>query len=240
MPAQAGISGVARRPREPSPARLPPLGRPAYPRRMCNEFSRKLDLDLLILGLQQAGIALGFPEGRPNIEPAASVRITDPSVIVRSVDGQPQLVTRRWSWPGPTGKPVYNYRGEGRDFRNSAKQGRCLVPVDGFYEFTAPADPKAKRKDKWLFRWKTESWFAIAGLWKRDEAAIPDTRHEAFTLLTCDAGPDIAPYHHRQVVLLDRRDWAGWLDGSVPAPELIRPTPAGTLTVEPAGTPALI
>lgn len=206
---------------------------------MCNEFSRKLDLDLLILGLQQAGIALGFPEGRPNIEPAASVRITDPSVIVRSVDGQPQLVTRRWSWPGPGGKPVYNYRSEERDFRNSAKQGRCLVPVDGFYEFTAPAAPGAKRKDKWLFRWKGESWFAIAGLWKRDEAAVPDTRGEAFTLLTCDAGPDIAPYHHRQVVLLDRRDWAGWLDGSVPAPELIRPTPAGTLTVEPAGQPGL-
>lgn len=207
---------------------------------MCNEFSRKLDLDLLILGMQQAGIALGFPEGRPNMEPVASVRITDPGVIVRAVEGQAQLVTRRWSWPGPTGKPVYNYRSEGRDFRNSAKQGRCLVPVDGFYEFTAPADPKAKRKDKLLFRWQGESWFAIAGLWKRDEAAIPDTRGEAFTLLTCDAGPDIAPFHHRQVVLLDRRDWAGWLTGSLPAPDLLRPTPAGTLTVERAGQPVLI
>ena len=114
-----------------------------------------------------------------------------------------------------------------------AKQGRCLIPVDGFYEFTAPADPARKRKDKWLFRWKGEPWFAIAGLWKRDEAAIPATHGEAFTMLTCEPGPDIAPYHRRQVVLLDRRDWAGWLSGEVPAPELIRPAPAGTLSVEP-------
>lgn len=209
---------------------------------MCNEYSRKLDLDLLILGFQQAKVSLAFPEGLPNIEPSASVRITDPSVIARAARGQAggaELVTRRWSWPGPGGKPVYNYRGEGRDFRNSARQGRCLVPVDGFYEFTAPADPRGKRKDKWLFRWASEDWFAIAGLWKAD-AAIPgpdggETGGETFTLLTCEPGPDIAPYHRRQVVLLDRRDWAGWLDGSVPAPELIRPTPAGTLTVEPVG-----
>ncbi|KQX21594.1 MULTISPECIES: SOS response-associated peptidase family protein [unclassified Sphingomonas] len=220
---------------------------------MCNEFSRKLDLDLLILGLQQAKVSLAFPEGLPNIEPSASVRITDPSVIVRAARGQAgvaELVTRRWSWAGQSGKPVYNYRGEGRDFRNSASQGRCLVPVDGFYEFTAPADPKGndkgrgRRKDKWLFRWAGADWFAIAGLWKAD-AAIPGpdggaTGGEAFTLLTCEPGPDIAPYHRRQVVLLDRRDWAGWLDGSVPALELLRPTPAGTLTVEAVGPPSLL
>jgi putative SOS response-associated peptidase YedK len=202
---------------------------------MCNEFSRKLDLDLLIVGMQQAGITLGFPEGLPNIEPAASIRITDPSVIVRAVAGEPQLVTRRWSWPGQNGKPVYNYRGEGRDFRNSRSQGRCLIPVDGFYEFTAPADPSVRRKDKWLFRWKGADWFAIAGLWKRDEAVLPAPPHEAFTLLTCEPGPDIAPWHRRQVALLAPDRWAGWLDGSIPAPQAIGPVPAGTLTVERAG-----
>lgn len=231
------------------------MGCPAFPRRrrstgarlgregkialpsplMCNEFSRKLDLDLLIIGLQQAAITLSFPEGRPNIEPLASVRITDPSVIVRAVNGEAQLVTRRWSWPGPSGKPVYNYRSEGRDFRNSARQGRCLIPVDGFYEFTAPADSStSKRKDKWRFHWAGQPWFTIAGLWKTDETAIPGPTHEAFTLLTCEPGPDIAPYHKRQVLLLDRADWAGWLDGSIPAPDLAsRPLPAGTLAVEP-------
>lgn len=197
---------------------------------MCNEVSRKIDLDLLRIAYEQQQIRTHFPEGFPNMEPLTSVRITDPTVIVRAAAEAPseaELITRRWSWPGPTGKPVYNYRGEGREFRNSARQGRCLIPVDGFYEFTAPVDPAKKRKDKWLFRWSGEDFFCIAGLWKAD-----DKVGEAFTMLTCEPGPDVAPYHSRQVVLLERRDWAGWLSGTVPAPELIRPVPAGTLTVE--------
>ncbi|KRB80875.1 hypothetical protein ASE00_17845 [Sphingomonas sp. Root710] len=219
---------------------------------MCNEVSRRVDLDLLRIAYEQAAIGLVFPEGLPNMASLESVRITDPTVIVRAAAGVPseaefgaqsapstlltaELVTRRWSWPGPSGKPVYNYRSEGRDFRNSAKQGRCLIPVDGFYEFTPPADPAKKRKDKWRFGWAGEDVFMIAGLWKRDEAAIPDTRHEAFTLLTCAPGPDIAPYHSRQVVLMPRANWAAWLDGSVPARDLIGPAPAGTLTVEQVG-----
>ena len=35
---------------------------------------------------------------------------------------------------------------------------------------------------------------------------------EAFTTLTSEPGPDVAPYHNRQVVVLDRTDWASWLD----------------------------
>lgn len=205
---------------------------------MCNEVSRRIDLDLLRIAYEQAAISLAFPEGLPNMAPLDSVRITDPTVIVRAAAGAPsaaELVTRRWSWPGPSGKPVYNYRSDGRDFRNSAKQGRCLVPVDGFYEFTAPADPAKKRKDKWRFRWAGEDIFMIAGLWKRDAAAIPDPRGEAFTLLTCEPGPDIARYHSRQVALIPRPHWAAWLDGAVPAQDLIGPAPAGTLTVEQVG-----
>jgi putative SOS response-associated peptidase YedK len=219
---------------------------------MCNEAARRIELGLLRDDFNELKIPLRFPEGIPNMQPLASVRITDPTVIVRAVAEAPseaefgeqsapgaqltaELITRRWSWPGPTGKPVYNYRSEGRDFRNSAKQGRCLIPVDGFYEFTAPADPAKKRKDKWLFRWKGEDWFCIAGLWKRDEKAIKGTQNEAFTMLTCEPGPDVAPYHSRQIVLLDRRDWAGWLSGDVAAPELMRPVPEGTLTVEQVG-----
>ena len=53
---------------------------------------------------------------------------------------------------------------------------------------------------------------------------------EAFTMLTAAPGPDIAPYHDRQVVVLPQIDWKPWLDG-YPAGELLRPAPAGTLMV---------
>ena len=48
-------------------------------------------------------------------------------------------------------------------------------------------------------------------------------------MLTCPPGPDIAPYHDRQVVVLSLADCARWLDPAVPAAELCRPLPAGSL-----------
>ena len=57
---------------------------------------------------------------------------------------------------------------------------------------------------------------------------------EASSMLTFESGPAIAPYHPRQIVRMPRAHWADWRSYSVPAPELIHPTPAGTLTVAPA------
>jgi putative SOS response-associated peptidase YedK len=193
---------------------------------MCNEQRRRIALGRIREDFSQTRIPLRFPEGLPNLAPLESIRITDPNAIIRASgeeQGAAELVVRRWSWPGPNGKPVYNYRSEGREFTT----GRCLIVADGFYEFTAPADPKAKRKDKWLFTKTDEDWFCIAGLWR----ATKDVG-EAYTMLTCEPGPDVAPYHNRQVAVLSRADWSRWLDPDVPARDLLGPLPGGTLQVE--------
>ena len=57
---------------------------------------------------------------------------------------------------------------------------------------------------------------------------------EAFTILTTEPGPDVAPIHNRQVVVLERADWLAWLDLTRPEAELLRPLPAGSLVVEQA------
>jgi putative SOS response-associated peptidase YedK len=130
------------------------------------------------------------------------------------------------SWPGQNGKPVYNFRSDGREFAS----GCCLVPSDGFYEFTKPLDRKKKLKDKWLFTKSGEPWFCIAGILRADKDV-----GEAFTMLTMSPGPDIAPYHDRQIAILDRADWAAWLDPSVSAKAILKPLPAGSLVIEQAG-----
>ena len=204
---------------------------------MCNEAYRRIQLRQLREGWSQTRIELVFPEGLPNFPELPSIRITDRVEIVRAARADPaqaEMVTRRWSWPGRGGRPVFNYRSDGREFDNGEESGRCLVPVEGFYEFTDPppdeaaAKPKGKApKAKWAFELAGEPWFGIAGLWRTDAEV-----GEAFTMLTCPPGPDIAPYHDRQVVVLARADFARWLDGSAPAAELCRPLPAGALTVE--------
>jgi putative SOS response-associated peptidase YedK len=186
---------------------------------MCNEVRRRIALGQIRDDFSHIRIPLRFPEGLPNLAPLDSIRITDPNAIVRAGAEGAELVVRRWSWPGAGGKPVYNFRSEGREFTS-----------DGFYEFTKPADPKQKRKDKWLFTKRDEPWFCIAGLWRSTSEV-----GEAFTMLTTEPCADVAPYHHRQIAVLDRRDWARWLDPAVPAREVLKPLPAGSLAVERVG-----
>ena len=178
---------------------------------MCNDYRLLTATATLFDGFSEIRIKIRFSEGQPNIEAREDIKITDTAPIVRGDRGRVgagDLVQRRWSWPGQNGKPVYNFRSEGREFAS----GRCLILVDGFYEFTDPPDKKKKRKDKWLFTKVAEPWFCIAGIWRADKDV-----GEAFTMLTMPPGPDIAPYHDRQIAILDRADWAAWLDPSISA-----------------------
>ena len=196
---------------------------------MCNDYRLLTNAAQLFDGFSETRIKIRFSEGTPNIEAREDIKITDTGPIVRAIAGEHgvgDLVQRRWSWPGPSGKPVYNFRSEGREFTS----GRCLIPADGFYEFTDPADKKKKRKDKWLFTKRGEPWFCIAGIWR----AVKDVG-EAFTMLTVSPGPDVAPYHDRQIAILDRAHWATWLDPSAPAKTSLKPLPAGSLAVEQIG-----
>lgn len=189
------------------------MGRP-----MCNLYTQSKSVDEVARLFRELQMPLSFPEGLPNLAPG-DLAITDAGPIVRQ--GY-ELVVRRWSWPGPIGKPVYNFRSEGREFGS----GRCLILADGFFEFTAQADPKAKRKHKWLFTLREAPLFAIAGLWRTDPRV-----GEAFTMLTTEPGEDVRPYHNRQIVVLPPAQFSRWLDPAVPAREVLKPLPAGSLEV---------
>jgi putative SOS response-associated peptidase YedK len=196
---------------------------------MCNDYRLNVDLDTIASDFSDLRVKIDFPEGAPNVEARDDIRITDTAPIVRttSTPGVAALVQRRWSWPSPTGKPVYNFRSDGREFGDN----RCLILTDGFYEFTDPEPVegarKSKLKDKWLFTLKDHDWFCIAGIWRSNPKV-----GEAFIMLTTEPGPDVAPYHNRQVAVLPRSDWARWLDPATPAADVLRTLPAGSLDVE--------
>lgn len=204
---------------------------------MCNEAYRRIQIGALRDDWSRLKVPLIFPEGIPNFAPLDSIRITDRIEIIRpaassSADNPAaEMVTRRWSWPGAGGRPVYNFRSDGRSI---APAQRCLIPVEGFFEFTDPPAPDAdaprpKRKppkSKWAFTLVGEPWFCIAGIQRNDPSV-----GEAFSMLTCPPGEDIAPYHSRQVVVLGLADAARWLDPAVPSADLCRPLPPGSLSV---------
>ena len=178
---------------------------------MCNEYAQERSLDELLQQFGQLELPLTWDGGAPNMEPRASIRPTDPSYIVTGRDGGAVLSQMRWGFPGPRG-PIINFRSDDRSF----PKGRCLVPIDAFFEFTGPKAPKSK----WRFTAAHYQILGIAGL----------IRDDRFTLLTCPPGEDIAPYHDRQIVILPREQWKTWLDVSQAQPK-IAPARAGTLKV---------
>ena len=191
---------------------------------MCNLYTQTRSPDEIAAIFRDLQMPLDFPEGIPNLQPR-DIAITDPGPIVRASKtrpGQYDLVIRRWSWPQSAGKPLYNLKSDGRDF----PRDRALAIADGFYEFTAPADPKAKRKDRWLFRPVHFPMIGIAALVRTS----PEVG-EAYTLLTMPPGPDVAPLHGRQIVILPPGQWAPWLDGTAPSKILFQPVPEGSLSV---------
>jgi putative SOS response-associated peptidase YedK len=98
-----------------------------------------------------------------------------------------------------------------------------------FGQFRDPLlNPESHRGGRTRFTKTGEDWFCFAGLWR----PMPEGQGAAFTLLTTDPGPDVAPIHNRQMAILERADWSAWLDLTRPEAELLQPLPAGRLTVE--------
>lgn len=204
---------------------------------MCNDYRLEVDIASISEDFDDLKIKIKMPEGKPNVAAREDIKISDIAPIVRGIEserGAGELVNRKWSWPGQGGKPVYNFRSEGREFTS----GRCLILADGFYEFTAP-QPGEKRKTKWLFTLNDHRWFCIAGIWRSHPQA-----GEAFTMLTMEPGEDVKPYHHRQIIPLRRDQWEDWLDPNVSAADVLEPLPKGSLTVTqvfpPVAEPALL
>ena len=193
---------------------------------MCNLYSEKVNYRQLVDEFSQLKlpIVIPGPEAAPNLPELEQVRPTDVAPIVRAADGGVELAQLKWGFAParPKAPPVINFRSEGRRFG----RGRCLVPASCFFEFTGSKYPKTR----WRFTETGQDWLCMAGLWRPAEGDWP----ESFTLLTTLPGPDVAPYHDRQVIVLPRQSWAAWLDPeSDPGPLLVSGS-AGSLQVEQA------
>ena len=189
---------------------------------MCNNYVFRPP-DARLFSHLKLGGDIAYPFGKPNLGPG-EVRIGDRAPIVLRYEGEPALIVAPWAWKSPQGRPVFNFRSEGRSFAGSE---RCLIPADGFFEFT-DAQPGETRKTKWLFSLSGHANFWIAGI----------VKHGAFAMLTTDPGPDVKPYHDRQVVVLEPERGLDWLDLRRPEAELLRPLEAESLTVERVWPPA--
>lgn len=96
---------------------------------------------------------------------------------------------------------------ESRAFARPFKHQRCLVPADGWYEWSGP---KNQRQPHWIHRPDRDA-FVFAGLydiWYPE----PERPTITFTILTREASEALANIHSRMPVVLPLDRQEAWLD----------------------------
>ena len=121
-------------------------------------------------------------------------------------------------------------------FREAFQTRRCIVPADGFYEWTGP---KQARTPVW-FHPHDGGLLFVAGLY--DEWSPQAGQSETtFTILTCDPNALTRPIHNRMPVILpDAKAQEDWINPQDHNPlslkRLLIPAPNDLLRVQPASS----
>ena len=116
-------------------------------------------------------------------------------------------------------------------FRAAFARRRCIVPIDGFYEWQA--SPTGKQP--FAIARADGGVMALAGLWEGWRAPDGETIR-SYTVVTTTAADALGHLHERMPVILEEADWASWL-GETPGDPgaLLRPS-ATPLRIWPVST----
>ena len=128
-----------------------------------------------------------------------------------------------WARDRSIGNRLINARAEtvhGKPaFRSAFRRRRCLVPVNGWFEWRRTPEGKAPH---WISLAHGRP-FSLGGLW--EAWGEGEARIETFTLLTCPAGEALASVHDRQPVVLAPEECGAWLAAETPAARVQAPHP---------------
>ena len=147
-------------------------------------------------------------------------------VAVRAVGKERVLKELRWgdipSWARnkPGAKRLINARSETvlekPTFRSAFRQRRCIIPVNGWFEWR----PENGQKQPYWIRPEDTDVFSLAGIW--ESGGTSPGSIGTFVILTMAAEPEIADIHHRQPVILDEEAKEQWITPGWGSDELIR------------------
>lgn len=143
-----------------------------------------------------------FSETRIRFRPRYNVAPGQRNPVVHLSDSGAVLTDALWGFERRGSGLVVNARSETaartRMFRDAFRDGRCLVPADGFFEW--------RREDRvnqpYLFQRQDAGLFLMAGLREGGR----------YVILTRDAEGDVVDIHDRMPVLLEPEEAQRWLN----------------------------
>ncbi len=181
-----------------------------------------------------------------NVAPTTTVM----SVVRRhahgSTDDDPALRIRamRWGLVPPWTKDIkkspllFNARAESlaekASFKQSLKSRRCLVPMDGWYEWRKgePGADGKPTKTPFFMSPEDGTRLFMAGLWtvwRPKDAGAQDKPLLSCTIITTDSVGALRDIHDRMPLIMPSENWDAWLDPDAPAPAELLAAPAADL-----------
>ena len=224
---------------------------------MCGRFAITTDPALLALRLDAINEMPAGADAGPNY----NVAPTDSVATVVSRHSEPHepggSATRRlrqmrwglvpsWAKAGPGGTPasggplLINARADkittAPAFSASAERRRCLVPMDGYYEWR-PAGAGSSRKTPFYIHGDGAMLYA-AGLWSVWRLNRLSDAVLSVAIITTAAVGELAGIHDRMPLLLPENDWDTWLnpDAAIDTTLLARPPDVAGIAVREVST----
>ena len=170
---------------------------------MCGRYTLACpDQEALLRGLPFGE----FSETRIQFRPRYNIAPGQLSPVVYLESGKPVLTDALWGFARAAGGLTINARSETADrtamFRDAFRDGRCLVPADGFFEWRR----EGRVNQPYLFRKEDGALFVMAGMFEEGR----------YVVLTRDSEGEITEIHDRMPVLLEPDDARRWLaDGEI-------------------------
>lgn len=190
---------------------------------MCGRFFRHSPRDEL-------AAAFRAEPGQSELEPGYNVAPGQPIITVRfnAKTNERSLDDLRWGLiPSFAKDPkiawrTINARAETLDrsplFRRAFEKRRCLIAVDGFFEWKA----QGKKKQPYAIALPSRKPFALAGLWEGWQEPETGEWIRTCTIVTADANEQLRGIHDRMPVILKEEDYAAWLGEEPAAPEQLK------------------
>lgn len=187
------------------------LGRPITLRAMCGRFTQQRPTSEIARIFDAEDLA-DDPGGHFNVAP------TDEAAVVVQRDDKRAVTRYRWGLqPAWIDDPkiasrTFNARAETLNasplFRDAFRRRRCLVPVEGFYEW------RRAGKDRYPL-WIRDPGghpLALAGLWTGRQDPESGEWLRTFTIVTTRPTEYMSAIHNRMPVIIQPDLWATWLD----------------------------
>jgi putative SOS response-associated peptidase YedK len=208
--------------------------------------------------LLEVALAAGVdPDGKPswNVPPTRGLPVVTDARPITDLgefgeDGPRVLDVYRWGLlPHWAKDPRISYKminarsdkvATSGAYRTPLRYHRCLIVVDGFFEWRVPDPDKPKAKVPYYFRRADGDVLTFAGLYetwwdkrRSPDKPDPETLLRTCTIITTSAGPDMEEVHDRMPVIVERGEFDAWLDPQEHDPEvltsLLVPSVGGTL-----------